>query len=68
MTQVDALGVHNFGNSSTTKASASGAFQMWQQEKRVVALQLLEELSQTADLPERRNLRASRRINFFGSR
>ena len=68
MTQFDALGVHNFGNSSTSKASASGAFQMGQQEERVVSLQLLRESSQTADPPKRRNLRTSSRINVFGSR
>ena len=68
MTQIDALRDHKLGNSSTSKTSASGAFQMGQQEKRVVSLQFLKESSQNADPPKRRYLRVSSCINVFGSR
>jgi hypothetical protein len=68
MTRFDALGALKLGNSSTLKTSASGAFQLWQQEERDVSLQLLKESSQLADLAERRNLRASSYSNIFGSR
>ena len=68
MTQFDALGVHNLGNSSTSKDSISGAFQLGQQEERVVSLQSLRESSQSCDPPKRRNLRTSSRVNVLGSR
>jgi hypothetical protein len=68
MTQFDALGVRNFGNSSTSKDSASGAFHKEQQEERVVSLRSLGESSQLCDPSKRRNLRTSSRVNVFGSR
>jgi hypothetical protein len=68
MTQFDALGVHNIEDSSTFKAAASGAFEMGQQEERVLSLQLLRESSQPSDPPKRRNLRTSSRVNVLGSR
>jgi hypothetical protein len=68
MTHIDAVGVHKLGNSATSKVCASGAFQMWRREERVVSLQFLNESSQTADPPKRQHLRVGSLINVFGSR
>ena len=68
MTHIDVLGVHKLGNSSTSKTFASGAFQMWRREERVVSLRFLNESSQTVDPPTRQHLRVGSLINVFGSR
>jgi hypothetical protein len=68
MTDTDALDVHKLGNSSTLKTSASGAFQVGQQEQRVVSLQFLNESSQIADPQKRQHLWVGNCFNVFGSR
>jgi len=68
MTNSDAIAVHKHRNSSTLKTSDIGEFLMGQQEERIVSLQLLNELSLTADPSKYRNLRTRSRINVFGSR
>ena len=68
MTQIDDLGVHKRGNSSTLKTSASGSFLKEQREQRVVSLQFLNESFQTADPPKCPRLRVVSYCNIFGSR
>ena len=68
MTHIDALGVHKFGNSFTSKAPASGVCQMGRREERIVSLRFLNESSQTVDPPTRQHLRIGSLINVILSR